>query len=73
MAARLVELMLAVVRGHGLEGDDALTAVLEQADGFGMPQDVDTSFAHLLTTLDRGLRHHADSRCSTTPGRTDAP
>jgi WHG domain-containing protein len=81
VAARLVELILPVVRGHGLEGDDALPAVrgvraalhgfvaLEQAGGFGMPQDVDTSFAHLLTTLDRGLRHHADTGCSTTPGR----
>lgn len=72
VAARLTELMLAVVRGYGLKGDDALHAVrsvraalhgfvaLEQAGGFGLPQDVDTSFEHLLTTLDKGLRHHAD-------------
>lgn len=72
VAARLTELVLAVVRGYGLEGDDALHAVrgvraalhgfvaLEQAGGFGMPQDVDTSFAHLLATLDRGLQHHGE-------------
>lgn len=73
VAARLVELMLAVVRGYGLEGDDALHAVrgvraalhgfvaLEQAGAFGLPQDVDSSFEHLLLTLDQGLRHHPDT------------
>lgn len=72
VAGRLFELVLAVMRGYGLEGDDALHAVrgvraalhgfvaLEQAGGFGLPQDVDTSFEHLLTTLDAGLRHHAN-------------
>jgi AcrR family transcriptional regulator len=82
VAARLVELMLAVVRGYGLHGDDALHAVrgvraalhgfvaLEHAGGFGMPYDVETSFEHLLTTLDRGLQHHADVSINTTPAST---
>lgn len=72
VASRLTELVLAVVRGYGLEGDAALHAVrgvraalhgfvaLERAGGFGLPQDVDTSFDQLLGTLDRGLRHHDD-------------
>jgi AcrR family transcriptional regulator len=84
VAARLVELMFAVVRGYGLEGDDALHAVrgvraalhgfvaLEQAGGFGMPQDVDTSFEHLLATLDAGLRHHTDVNRPLTPRHSDA-
>lgn len=71
VVARGLELLLAVVAGYGLAGDDAVHAVrgvraalhgfvaLEQAGAFGMPQDVDTSFDHLLTVLDRGLRHHA--------------
>lgn len=85
VADRLLELMLAVVRGYGLAGDDAVHAVrgvraalhgfvaLEQAGGFGLPQDVDTSFEHLLTTLDRGLRHHADTGRGTTAGPTATP
>ena len=84
VAARLVELMLAVVRGYGQEGDDAVHAVrgvraalhgfvaLEQAGGFGMPQDVDTSFEHLLATLDAGLRQHANLIPDTTPAGPDA-
>ncbi len=71
MAGRATELMLAIVRGYGLHGDDALHAVrtvraalhrfssLEHAGGFGLPYDVDVSFAHLVTMLDTGLRHHA--------------
>ena len=74
VATRLVELMLAVVRGYGLEGDSALHAVrgvraalhgfvaLEQAGAFGMPHDVDASFEHLLATLDKGLRRGSDTR-----------
>lgn len=77
--------MFAVVRGYGLDGNDAVHAVqsargalhgfvaLEQAEGFKLPQDVDTSFEHLLNSLDRGLRHHADIRSNTTTGATGAP
>jgi AcrR family transcriptional regulator len=80
VADQLTGLMLAVVRGYGLEGDRALHAVrsvraalhgfaaLEQARGFGLPQDVDVSFAHLLALLDAGLRHDADG-----PGRSASP
>ncbi len=74
MAARLTDLMLAVVGGYGLGDDDAVHAVrsvraalhgfvaLERAEGFGLPQDVDTSFEHLLATLDLGLRHRGSGR-----------
>lgn len=68
VAGGLTELMLAVLRGYGLQGDDAVHAVrgvrsalhgfasLEHAGGFGLPYDLDASFEHLLATLDRGLR-----------------
>jgi AcrR family transcriptional regulator len=68
LAQGLTELMLAVMRGYGLDGDAAVHAVrfaraalhgfvaLEQAGGFGLPQDVDQSFDELLRRLDAGLR-----------------
>jgi AcrR family transcriptional regulator len=71
VATGLTDLMVAIMRGYQLEGDAALHAVraaraalhgftaLEQAAGFGMPYDIDTSFDHLVTLLDAGLRHHA--------------
>jgi AcrR family transcriptional regulator len=67
-AAALVGVVLAVLRGYGLDRDDAVHAArivrsalhgfvtLENGDGFGLPLDLDESFARLLTTLDRGLR-----------------
>jgi hypothetical protein len=57
----------AVLRGYGLEGDDLVDAtravrsavhgfvMLEIAGGFGLPQDVDRSFARLIEMLDLGL------------------
>lgn len=66
-AARVVDVFRAVLRGYGLEGDDAVHATrvvraalhgfaaLEAADGFGLPLDVDDSFAQLVAVLDRGL------------------
>jgi len=66
-AATLVELLLTVLRGYGLEGDDAVHAVrvvraalhgfalLETGDGFGMPLDLDESFERLVQTLHQGL------------------
>lgn len=66
-AREVVEVVLAVLRGYSLEGDDAVHAVrtiraalhgfvtLETGAGFGMPLDLDESFARLVATLDRGL------------------
>ena len=54
-------------RGYGLDGDDAIHAVrviraalhgfvtLETGAGFGIPLDLDESYARLVATLDRGL------------------
>jgi AcrR family transcriptional regulator len=66
-ARELVEVVVAVLRGYGLDGDDAVHAVrviraalhgfvmLETGAGFGMPLDLDESYARLVATLDRGL------------------
>jgi AcrR family transcriptional regulator len=67
-AQRTVAVVLAVLAGYGLEGQEALHAtrairsalhgfaLLEAEQGFGMPLDVDESFAALVAVLDRGLR-----------------
>jgi AcrR family transcriptional regulator len=64
----LVGVVLAVLRGYGLEGDDALHGVrivraalhgfvaLELTGGFGMALDLDETFSRLVTSLDQGLR-----------------
>ncbi len=66
-AERLVGVVLAVLAGYGLEGDAALHAtrairsalhgfvLLEAQGGFGMPVDLEQSFAALVAVLDRGL------------------
>ena len=66
-ANALVDLVLAVLRGYGLEGDDAVHAArtvraalhgfaaLETGGGFGLPLDLDETFARLVGVLDRGL------------------
>jgi AcrR family transcriptional regulator len=66
-AAGVVDVVLAVLRGYGLEDDDAIHAVrivraalhgfaaLETEEGFGIPLDVDETFARLVAVLDRGL------------------
>jgi AcrR family transcriptional regulator len=66
-ASEAVDVMLAVMRGWDLEGDDAIHAVrafrsavhgfvaIEAADGFGMAVDVDASFDRLVATLAGGL------------------
>jgi AcrR family transcriptional regulator len=71
-ARRVVAVVLAVLRGYGLEGDEAIHAArsvraalhgfvtLEMQDGFGIPLDLDESFDRLITVLDRGLRQTAD-------------
>jgi AcrR family transcriptional regulator len=65
---QVVDVVLAVLRGYGLDGDDAIHATrivrsalhgfvtLEADDGFGIPVDLDESFGRLITTLDGGLR-----------------
>jgi AcrR family transcriptional regulator len=70
-AAAPVDVVLAALRGYGLDGDDALHAtrvvraalhgfvVLEVDGGFGIPLDLDESFARLIATLDRGLDRSA--------------
>jgi AcrR family transcriptional regulator len=66
-AAAVVDTVAAVTRGYGFEGDDAIHAVrivraalhgfaaLETEEGFGIPLDVDDTFARLVDVLDRGL------------------
>jgi len=66
-AAQLLEVVTAVLRGYGLEDDDAVHAVrilraalhgfvsLEAAGGFEMPVDLDETFARLVALLDAGL------------------
>ena len=63
----MVEIVLAVLRGYQLEGDDALHAArvvraalhgfasLEAEGGFGLPLSLDESFARLVSVLHRGL------------------
>jgi AcrR family transcriptional regulator len=63
-----VEVVLAVLRGYGSEGNDALHAtrtirgalhgfvLLEAVGGFALSLSVDESFSRLVATLDRGLR-----------------
>ncbi len=62
--AAVLDVAFAVLAGYGIEGDDAVDATrvlrsalhgfvsLEGAGGFGMPHDVDRSFARLLAGLD---------------------
>ena len=64
---RAVGTLFAVLRGYGLDGEDAVDATralrsalhgfvsLEQAGGFGLPVDIDRSFDRLVTALDRAL------------------
>jgi AcrR family transcriptional regulator len=64
---RVLSLMLAVLRGYGLEGDEAIHAartvraavhgfvMLEARAGFGIPVDQHDSFNWMLAALDRGL------------------
>jgi AcrR family transcriptional regulator len=66
-ATDVIDVMLAVVRGYDLEGDDAIHAVrivrstlhgfvaLEAEGGFAIPLSLDETWARLVTSLDRGL------------------
>jgi len=63
----VVNLVLAVLRGYGLEGDDGVHAArivrsalhgfaaLETGEGFGIPLDLDETFERLVGVLDQGL------------------
>lgn len=63
----VVEVVLAVLRGYGLEGDAAVHAaravrsalhgfvLLESGEGFGYPLALDESYQRLVAILDRGL------------------
>jgi len=65
--AEVVELIVAVLRGYGLEGEPAIHAVrairsalhgfvsLEREGGFGLPINIDDSYDKLVTMLDAGL------------------
>jgi AcrR family transcriptional regulator len=67
-ASRAVDVVVAVLRGYGLEAEDAIHAVrivraalhgfvsLEAEEGFRIPLDADETFARLLAVLDQGLR-----------------
>jgi AcrR family transcriptional regulator len=67
-AVRLVGILLAVMRGYNLEGDDAIHAVrllrsalhgfvsLESAGGFALPLGLEESYQRLIEMVDRGLR-----------------
>jgi AcrR family transcriptional regulator len=66
-AGRLVEVVFAALRGYGLTGSAAVHATrclraavhgfarLEAIGGFGLPEQIDTTFAHLLDMLTEGV------------------
>jgi AcrR family transcriptional regulator len=66
-AQRVVDVVLAVLRGYGLADDDAVHATrvvrsalhgfvaLERGGGFALPLGLDESYARLVAVLDRGL------------------
>jgi len=73
-ARELIGVILAVLGGYDLEGEEAIHAVrlvratlhgfvsLEQAGGFRMPVSLQQSFEHLVAMLDRGLIELGRSR-----------
>lgn len=70
-AGRAVEVVLAILRGSGIEGDDAIHATrafrsalhgfvaLEAGGGFGIPVDLDESFDRMVAAIARGLSDSA--------------
>lgn len=64
----VLEVVFAVLAGYGLQGDDAVNATrilraalhgfvgLEEAGGFGLPQDVDRTFQLLVGGMDAAFR-----------------
>lgn len=67
----VLAVLVTVMAGHDLEGEAAIHAIravraalhgfvsLEAAGGFGLPEDVDVSFGHLVDALDDALRSWA--------------
>ncbi len=65
---RLLEVVLAAVRGYGLTGSDAIHAIrclravahgfssLEAGGGFGLPEDLDQTYDHLIAAVLPTLR-----------------
>ena len=72
LSGEVVGIVVAVLAGYGLEGDDAVHAVrglrslmhgfvsLEVAGGFGLPLDIDQSYDRLLRTFAAGLGRPAE-------------
>jgi AcrR family transcriptional regulator len=70
-AGAAVDVLLAVLRGYGLEGEDAIHAAravrsalhgfvaLEASGGFGLKVDLDESFERMVAALARGLSDSA--------------
>jgi AcrR family transcriptional regulator len=68
VAERVVGSILAILRGYGIDGEDAVDAArtvrsalhgfvdIERSGGFGLPRSVDASFERLVTAVDAGLR-----------------
>lgn len=67
-AERLLGIILAVLRGYGLDGPDLIHAArcvraathgfasLQAVGGFGLPEDLDTSYELLIQMVAKGLR-----------------
>jgi AcrR family transcriptional regulator len=78
-ASQVVDVVLAILRGYGLEREDALHAArivraalhgfvsLEAEESFRIPLDLDETFARLLAVLDGGLAAAASP--ATSPSR----
>jgi AcrR family transcriptional regulator len=73
-AGRLVEVVVSVLQGYALKGDEALHATralrsslhgfvaLESAGGFGLPLDLDVSFARLVAMHHAALESASQTR-----------
>jgi AcrR family transcriptional regulator len=78
-AEAVVGVVLAVLRGYGLEGEEAIHGArivrsalhgfvgLEIDAGFGLPISLDDTYARLVAVLDRGLASTAGGRASEAP------
>jgi AcrR family transcriptional regulator len=78
-AGAVTEVVLAVLRGYGLDGEDAVHAArtirvalhgfvsLEADGGFAIALSLDETFEFVVATLDRGLRR-ADLQSAAIPG-----
>lgn len=75
-ARAAVDVLLAILRGSGLEGEEAIHAAravrsalhgfvsLEAAGGFGLSVDLDESFERMVAALAQGLRERAAAATS---------